>query len=145
MFAISHDLQHNADRTFAQVLNSSDKHLKDDFKSFLLKFSDEIKLFDELLQNIKHLDKEDTYSLYNYFRHLSSGFDELHQDYYDREYVHDQELKALLKSIGRQLHKLENVSHKYFAKFLPFEKTPDYIKSGLAQFSQEVLSKKLSQ
>jgi len=145
MLAISPDFTYNAEDTFEQMLHSPNEYLKNDFKTFLSTFLAEIKHDDNFISNIKNLSEEDLYSSYKGLKKLNSLFDRLHQSYYDKQYLQDEELKILLGSVGNQLHKLENVSHKYYTKHLPIEKTPDYIKSGLSQYSQETLSKKLSQ
>ncbi len=144
MLALSANLQYNVEGIFEQMIHFQDEHLVNDFKEFLVRFLEEIKHIDTSLTNIKNLDRNDLHTLYVDFKQLSSVFDKLHQSYYDKRYMDDEELKSLLKSTEKQLHKLANISHKYYTKHLPIEKAPDYLKSGLVQYSQEVLNKKLS-
>jgi len=144
MSALSANLQYSVEATFEQMVHFPNEHRVNDFKKFLVHFFNEIMQMDVLFLNIKNFDRDDLNSLYVDSQQLSSAFDKLHQSYYDKHYLEDGELKSLLKSTEKQLHKLANISHKYYTKRLPIEKAPDYLKSGLVQYSQEVLNKKLS-
>jgi hypothetical protein len=142
--AIVDDLQHQADTALVEIEATNDQSASNNFKGFLLNFINEVKPMDSLLKNIANLNTQDLNSLYHDSKYLSSVFDKTHQKYYEKNYFNDAELKSMLKDIGKTLHRLENLAHNCYTKNLPNEKTPDYIKSGLTKYSQEVLSKKLS-
>ena len=59
-------------------------------------------------------------------------------------YMDSRELKEKMKYLLKTLYHLEALLHKRVMKARPTEKTPDYLKQGLATLSNEAITKSLS-
>lgn len=93
---------------------------------------------------MKELIRDELYLLNQKIKDFNAGFDKLNDLYYDKSYFNDRELKQLFSSISRRAHKFENTSHKYLFVNEASSQTSDHIKEGLAKFSQDTVSKKIT-
>jgi hypothetical protein len=116
----------------------------DGFKILLKEIEREFREDIQVLTDIKELNHEGLQLLNQKIKKFNTDFDKLNNLYYDKNYFDDGELKQLFLSISRQAHKVENISHKHLYLNQPATQTPDYIKEGLAKFSRETISKKLT-
>jgi len=96
-----------------------------------------------ILSDINSFEKEKVTYLYDHSKKISDAFDIVHDHLQEKNYLNDGEYELLFKAISRKLHRIENVSQKISLQDNKFEKTPDYIKENLSNYSKETLFGKI--
>lgn len=126
---------------FGNATSNNDK-----FKQSLIEFAEMIKEEVGDLSFLKELNPTDLQLIYQRLEKLNNVFDKLNDLYYSSNYFEDQELGEIFRRLTRQLHKIENLSFKYLNKgnINSADLTPAYIKDGLANFSKENITVKLT-
>jgi hypothetical protein len=129
---------------FLDILSHADNYLEKSFHPVLDNF---LKTLDDLeipVENIRLLDKDELESYYKSIRRLNAFFEKMHDKFQDKQYFGDPGFKDRFKTISKRLNTIEITCFKYLMKDAPVEKTPGYIKDGLAKLSQETIAQKLS-
>ena len=127
---------------FLDMLDHSNNYLS--FHPALDNFLKTLEIFDVPLESIKLFDKEQLESHYKSVRRLNGFFEKMHDRFQNKEYFGDSALKNQFKVLSKRLNTIEITSFKYLMKDAPVEKTPGYVKEGLAKLSQEFIAQKLS-
>ena len=95
---------------------------------------------EDVLENISTMDREKINLLFTSSQKIALSFDRLHDSIESKNYFNDDDYEYLVKTIGRKLHKIENISRKHTLNFKGL-KSDDYLKEGLENYSKESISK----
>ena len=129
---------------FLDMLDHADNYVKKGFHPALDNFLKTVDLLEIPLKRIKLFDKMELENYYKSIRRLNAFFEKMHDRLQNKQYYGDIELKNQFKAISKRLNTIEITCFKYLMKDAPIEKTPAYIKDGLAKLSQESIAHKLS-
>jgi len=117
--------------------------LNDRFKTDLNDFSAVIEKKAQFVDEFKELQIDELRDINFTAKKYSEVFDKLNDKYHSIDYMNDPEIKTHLKSITRNLHKIENYSHKYLYKSDIRTESDLYLKESLSKLSQETLNQKI--
>jgi Sec7-like guanine-nucleotide exchange factor len=101
--------------------------------SALQEFSNNIEIYELPLDKIKSMGKSELDSYYKSIKKRNAFFEKTHDKFQSQAYFNDTQLKTLFKSISKRLNTAEILSYRYLMQDMPVEKTPEYIKDGLAK------------
>ncbi len=146
--AFTYDFEEKTDSSieyiFLDILDHADDYLTKSIQSVIDNFSRAADALEIPIESIKVFDKKELESYYKSVRRLNAFFEKMHDRFQNKQYFDDPELKNQFKAISKRLNTIEITCFKYLMKDVPVEKTPGYIKEGLAKLSQESIAQKLS-
>ena len=129
---------------FLDILSHADSYLERSFNPVLDNFLKTLYELEIPVENFRLLDRDELESYYKSIRRLNAFFEKMHDKFQEKQYFGDPNLKDRFKTISKRLNTIEITCYKNLMKGAPLEKTPGYIKEGLARLSQDTIAQKLS-
>jgi hypothetical protein len=142
-------LNFNIGKKAAQLIKKASQFKRDAIasKSPHTSFDQELGSFILMVEgfqkHVENLKIEEAQSMLDHTKKVAKQFYQIKEDLENLEGIDKAELGTKLNYAIKVIHRLISMLHIKCTRDLPREKTPDYIKEGLAQYSREAIAQTL--